>query len=122
MQHSCNGNGKILARRAYRIEIVRTSGTVINVSLIDGRQIKAARALLSLNQLQLSEAAGVDVQTIRRFEAFAGRVAAHTATVDKVMSALKSLGVELTSDNDLPGVRVTERKAPSRGKRSRSKR
>jgi transcriptional regulator with XRE-family HTH domain len=88
--------------------------TLAKVSLIDGRQIKAARALLSVDQAELAQRAGVDVQTIRRLESFAGPVAAHTVTVDKVVGALRDLGVELTSADDLPGVRVTERKKMSR--------
>jgi transcriptional regulator with XRE-family HTH domain len=57
-------------------------------------QIRAARALLRLEQGQLAERAHVSVVTIRRIEAADGGARVATATLDEVRQALERAGVE----------------------------
>ncbi|GMO93379.1 helix-turn-helix domain-containing protein [Bradyrhizobium sp. TM239] len=69
-------------------------------------QIKAARALLGWNQLELCKQAGVSISTIRRLEASDGSIEAHYDTVTKVCSALERAGVSFI-DGPNYGVRLT---------------
>ena len=76
------------------------------MALLTGIQLRAGRVLAALEQKALAEAAGVNVNTIRRLEAFGSSpIDANTATVRKVQSALEAAGVEFTN-GDAPGVRL----------------
>lgn len=57
--------------------------------------MKAARALLGIDQRQLAEAAGVSLPTIQRMEASEGQVRGNAETLMKVVEALERSGVEL---------------------------
>ena len=62
--------------------------------MIRAEQIKAARALLRMEQDELARLSGVSVTTIRRLEAASGeRLVAETTTVT-VRKALEEAGVE----------------------------
>jgi DNA-binding XRE family transcriptional regulator len=62
-------------------------------------QIRAARALLGIDQRQLAEAAGLSLPTIQRMEASTGpQVRGNMESVAKVVDALERAGVELISD------------------------
>jgi predicted transcriptional regulator len=79
--------------------------------MITSRQMKAARALLGMDQRALAAAAGVSVPTIRRMEASAANVRANVDTLVKVVAALEKAGVELigegtTSSHGGRGVRL----------------
>ena len=63
---------------------------------ITSDQLRAARALLRLEQAELAERASVSVVTIRRIEAMRGRVA--SMTVDGVRRALEQAGAEFVPD------------------------
>ena len=63
---------------------------------ITSDQLRAARALLRLEQAELAERARVSVVTIRRIEAMRGRVA--SMTVDGVRRALEQAGAEFVPD------------------------
>lgn len=72
---------------------------------LTGNHIKAARALLGIEQAQLSELSGVSINTIRTQEACGDQpVAGYASTRDKVQQALEGLGIEFTNGNS-PGVR-----------------
>jgi transcriptional regulator with XRE-family HTH domain len=73
-----------------------------------GEQLRAARALARLEQGELAERAKVSLGTIKRLEAIVGPVSANVMTVDAVVRALESAGVEFTNGGQ-PGVRM---KAP----------
>lgn len=78
---------------------------------ITGFQIKAARTLIGMEQIQLAEKAGVSANTIRNMEAFgAERVKVRTDTLDAVTDALRGAGVmfidEGQSSDGGPGVRM----------------
>ena len=64
---------------------------------------RAARGLLDITQEQLAAAAGVDVETIRRFER--GDQRPYPTTLAKIREALERRGIEFTN-GDSPGVRL----------------
>ena len=53
--------------------------------MLTSEQVRAARALLRIEQRELAERAGVSPETIKRIERTPGPIAAHSATVDKVV-------------------------------------
>jgi len=62
-------------------------------------QIRAARALLGMDQRQLAEAAGLSLPTIQRMEASKGaQVRGNMDSVVRVVEALERAGVELIGD------------------------
>lgn len=62
-------------------------------------QLRAARALLGLDQKTLADLAGVSLPTIQRMEASDGYVRGVVDTLTKVVRALEAAGVELITDN-----------------------
>jgi predicted transcriptional regulator len=62
-------------------------------------QLRAARALLGIDQKTLAEQAGVSLPTIQRMEASDGVVRGTVETLTKVIEALALAGVELIGDN-----------------------
>jgi predicted transcriptional regulator len=62
-------------------------------------QLRAARALLALDQKTLAELAGVSVPTIQRMEASEGNVRGVIDSLTKIIEALDRAGVELIGDN-----------------------
>lgn len=75
---------------------------------ISGNQIKAARALIGMEQSELSEKAGVSVNTIRNMEAKGMDVVrVRLDTLYRVQDALKAAGVIFVEENgEGPGVRL----------------
>jgi len=61
-------------------------------------QIRAARALLRLEQAELARRAHVSVVTIRRLEMPAGRARVTPATFDGIRDALEQAGAEFIPD------------------------
>jgi len=76
--------------------------------MITPEQIRAARALLRLEQRELAERAKVSVATLRRIEAEDGLSAASLKTVDQVRQALEGAGVEFIYG----GVRRLAKRSP----------
>ncbi len=75
--------------------------------MVASEQIRAARALLRLSVVDLSLRSGVGVATIKRLEAMDGLPSANVRTVDALVKALESLGIEfIGSPEDGPGVRL----------------
>ena len=66
--------------------------------MITSAQVRAARALLGIDQRQLAELAGVSVPTIQRMEASNGQVRGVIDTLMKVIEALDSAGIELINE------------------------
>lgn len=74
---------------------------------LTGEQIRAARALLRIEQKDLAKAAKVSLETVKRLEKMKGAVSAYDRTVDAIRDALEKAGVEfLDADNGGPGVRL----------------
>jgi hypothetical protein len=67
--------------------------------MITSQQMRAARALLALDQRQLAELAGLSLPTIQRMEASDGQVRGVVDTLVKVISALEGAGIELLGEN-----------------------
>ncbi|ACL56549.1 helix-turn-helix domain-containing protein [Methylobacterium nodulans] len=67
--------------------------------MITAAQMRAARALLGIDQRQLAELSGVSLPTIQRMEASEGNVRGIVDTLTKVVDALNRAGVELIGDN-----------------------
>jgi transcriptional regulator with XRE-family HTH domain len=67
--------------------------------MITSHQMRAARALLGIDQRQLAELAGLSVPTIQRMEASGGQVRGVVDTLVKVVNALESAGIELIGEN-----------------------
>jgi predicted transcriptional regulator len=63
--------------------------------LITAGQLKAARAMLGIDQKALAEMAGVSLPTIQRMEASEGTVRGNVDTLTKVIDALNRAGIEL---------------------------
>ncbi|MBQ1541408.1 MAG: helix-turn-helix domain-containing protein [Caulobacteraceae bacterium] len=63
--------------------------------MITGPQIRAARALLGIDQRELARLSGLSVPTIQRMEACEGSVRAVVDSLEKVMAAIADAGVEL---------------------------
>ena len=82
--------------------------------MISAAQMRAARALLGIDQKQLAELAGISLPTIQRMEASTGTVRGNIDTLTRVVDAIEAAGVELIN-NDQPsqgrgrGVRFKER-------------
>jgi transcriptional regulator with XRE-family HTH domain len=82
--------------------------------MITGAQMRAARALLGIDQKELARLAGLSVPTIQRMETSDGVVKAVVESLEKVVNALNRAGVELIgagarSEGQGRGVRLIER-------------
>jgi|SRR5690606_9332728 len=67
--------------------------------MITSHQMRAARALLGIDQRRLAELADLSVPTIQRMEASHGQVRGVVDTLMKVVNALEASGVELIGEN-----------------------
>jgi predicted transcriptional regulator len=70
-----------------------------------GRQLRAARALLGMGQIELARRSRVAIGTIRRMESFEGEIGSRTSTLSLVQKALEKAGVEFLG-GEQPGVRL----------------
>ena len=66
--------------------------------MITAAQMRAARALLGIDQKTLAEMAGLSVPTIQRMESSAGNVRGVVDSLTKVVEALERSGVELIGE------------------------
>ncbi|HMB78096.1 MAG TPA: helix-turn-helix transcriptional regulator [Kiloniellaceae bacterium] len=81
--------------------------------MMTAAQLRAARALLGIDQKTLAELAGVSVPTIQRMEASSGNVRGIVDSLTKVIEALNLAGVVLIgegarSEGGGRGVRLRE--------------
>lgn len=67
--------------------------------MITSQQMRAARALLGIDQRQLAALASVSLPTIQRMEASDGQVRSVVDTLVKVISALEAAGIEIIGEN-----------------------
>ena len=67
--------------------------------MMTAAQMRAARALLGMDQKTLAEKAGVSVPTIQRMEASDGNVRGVVESLTRVVDALDAAGIELIGDN-----------------------
>jgi transcriptional regulator with XRE-family HTH domain len=89
--------------------------------MITAPQLRAARALLGMDQRALAKASGLSLPTIQRMEASDSIVRGHVDSLMKLIAALNRAGIELinegaTSGSGGRGVRL-KRETRSRNKR-----
>jgi transcriptional regulator with XRE-family HTH domain len=63
--------------------------------MITANQLRAARALLNVDQRQMAELAELSVPTIQRMEASDGVIRGNVDSLMKLVSALDNAGIEL---------------------------
>lgn len=93
--------------------------------MITSQQMRAARALLGLDQRQMAELAGLSLPTIQRMESSDGQVRGVVDTLVKVITALEGAGIELLGENAPStgfgrGVRLSETTKGKSGGRGQS--
>jgi transcriptional regulator with XRE-family HTH domain len=81
--------------------------------VISAGQLRAARALLGIDQRQLAELSGLSVPTIQRMEASDGVIRGNVDSLTKLIGALQTAGIELIAENMASqaagrGVRLTK--------------
>jgi transcriptional regulator with XRE-family HTH domain len=94
-------------------------GDVLYITfMLTPAQLRAARALLGIDQRTLAERAGVSLPTIQRMEASDGYVRGVVDTLTKVVAALEREGIELIGENSVStwggrGVRLRDATKPA---------
>ena len=81
--------------------------------MITATQLRAARAMLGIDQRQLADRSGLSLPTIQRMESSAGVVNCNVDSLMKLIAALDSAGIELIGDGAVSagrgrGVRLRE--------------
>lgn len=66
--------------------------------MITSAQLRAARALLGIDQRQLAESAGLSVPTIQRMEASEGVIRGNVDSLMKLIGALDGAGIVLVGE------------------------
>jgi hypothetical protein len=82
--------------------------------MITASQLRAARALLGIDQLSLAQRARLSLPTIQRMETSGGVVRGNVDSLVKVVQALEDMGIELIGEGTAStvggrGVRLRER-------------
>ena len=67
--------------------------------MITAAQLRAARALLGIDQRELAKLSGLSLPTIQRMEASDGVIRGNVDSLMKLVAALDGGGVELIADN-----------------------
>jgi transcriptional regulator with XRE-family HTH domain len=84
--------------------------------LLTSEQLRAARAILRLEQRGLSDVSKVSIATIKRLEAAPGELVANRPTIAALQRALESAGIVFIGENGGgPGVRLRERVTTKHG-------
>jgi DNA-binding Xre family transcriptional regulator len=75
-----------------------THQTVKESTMIDGRQVRAARAILGWSREELLDASGISMSALLRME---GNMAdSRSSTLNKVVKALSLAGIEFVTRDD----------------------
>ncbi len=82
--------------------------------MITAAQLRAARALLGIDQRKMAELSSLSVPTIQRMEASDGVIRGNVDSLMKLVSALDAAGIELIADGAVSqnGGRGVRLKAP----------
>lgn len=85
--------------------------------MITSTQIRAARAMLGIDQKALADLAGLSLPTIQRMEASDGQVRGVVDSLVKVVQALDAAGIELIGEGAVSsgggrGVRLRSKPVP----------
>lgn len=81
--------------------------------MITAPQLRAARALLGIDQRRLAELSGLSLPTIQRMEASGGVIRGNVDSLMKLISALDAAGIELIAEGAVSsdggrGIRLKE--------------
>lgn len=81
--------------------------------MITAAQMRAARALLGMDQRRLAELSGLSLPTIQRMEASEGLIRGNVDSLMKLVTALDAAGVQLIAEGAVSlgggrGVRLKE--------------
>jgi len=84
--------------------------------MITAPQLKAARALVGMDQRDLAAASGLSLPTIQRMEASDGVIRGNVDSLMKLIAALEKAGVELINEGAVSesggrGIRLKARRA-----------
>ena len=83
---------------------------------ITADQLRAARALLKMEQRELAEKSGVPVQTLKRYEGGAGPLSGNYQNISSLIAVLEAAGITFLgkgeTTNGGPGVRRAIRDNP----------
>ena len=82
--------------------------------MITAAQLRAARALLGIDQRELADMAALSVPTIQRMEASDGVIRGNVESLMKLIAALNRLGIELINEDAVSerggrGIRLKKR-------------
>ena len=82
--------------------------------MVTAQQLRAARALLAIDQIELAERAQLSLPTIQRMETSGGVIRGNVNSLMRVIEALEALGVELIGEGSSSnlggrGVRLRDR-------------
>jgi transcriptional regulator with XRE-family HTH domain len=66
--------------------------------MLTAAQLRAARALIGLDQRDIAERSGLSVPTIQRMEASDGVIRGNVDSLMKLIAALDAAGIELIGD------------------------
>jgi transcriptional regulator with XRE-family HTH domain len=69
--------------------------------MITASQLRAARALVGIDQRKLAELAGLSLPTIQRMEASNGVIRGNVESLTKLIAALNYAGVELIGEGGM---------------------
>jgi transcriptional regulator with XRE-family HTH domain len=94
--------------------------------MISAAQMRAARALLNIDQRELAELSGLSVPTIQRMEASEGVIRGNVDSLMKLITALDAVGIELIGEDTISqgggrGVRLKAQPTNSKTYRQRTK-
>ncbi len=67
--------------------------------MLTASQLRAARALLGMDQREVAALSGLSLPTIQRMEASDGVIRGNVDSLMKLVGALDAAGIELISDN-----------------------
>ena len=67
--------------------------------MITASQLRAARALIGMDQRTLADRSGLSLPTIQRMEASNGVIRGNVDSLMKLVAALEGAGVELIAEN-----------------------
>lgn len=81
--------------------------------MVTAAQLRAARALLGIDQRELAQRCGLSLPTIQRMEASDGVIRGNVDSLTKLVTALANNGIELISEGSTSssggrGVRLKE--------------
>jgi len=89
--------------------------------MITAAQLRAARALLGIDQRELAQRCGLSLPTIQRMEASEGVIRGNVDSLVKLVDALAEAGIELIGESatSAGGGRGVRLKSPNGGRATR---